>query len=37
MTLAAPRSGIVEIATERAPFDEIVARYLKAVGDRVRS
>jgi len=32
--LAAPRSGIVEIAgPERAPFNEIVARYLKAVGD----
>src|SRR6267378_949736 len=32
--LAAPRSGIVEIACpERAPFNEIVARYLKAVGD----
>jgi uncharacterized protein YbjT (DUF2867 family) len=31
---AAPRSGIVEIAgPERAPFNEIVARYLKAVGD----
>src|SRR6266536_1983784 len=28
------RSGIVEIAgPERAPFNEIVARYLKAVGD----
>ena len=32
--LAAPRNGIVEIAgPERAPFYEIVARYLKAVGD----
>ena len=32
--LAAPRSGIVEIAgPERAPFNEIIARYLKAVGD----
>src|SRR6266481_2896257 len=32
--LAAQRSGIVEIAgPERAPFNEIVARYLKAVGD----
>jgi uncharacterized protein YbjT (DUF2867 family) len=32
--LAAPRSGIVEIAgPERAPFNEVVARYLKAVGD----
>src|SRR6185437_15480507 len=30
----APRNGIVEIAgPERAPLDEIVARYLKAVGD----
>src|SRR3989454_8258693 len=35
VALAAPRSGIVEIAgPERAPFNEIVARYLKAVGDR---
>jgi uncharacterized protein YbjT (DUF2867 family) len=32
--LAAPRNLIVEIAgPERAPFNEIVARYLKAVGD----
>ncbi len=32
--LAPPRNGIVEIAgPERAPFDAIVARYLKAVGD----
>ena len=32
--VAAPRNGIVEIAgPERAPFNEIVARYLKAVGD----
>ncbi|HEX5605829.1 MAG TPA: NmrA family transcriptional regulator, partial [Candidatus Binatia bacterium] len=32
--LAAPRNGTVEIAgPERAPFDQIVARYLKAVGD----
>jgi uncharacterized protein YbjT (DUF2867 family) len=32
--LAAPRNGIVEIAgPERAPFNEIVALYLKAVGD----
>src|SRR4029077_6558199 len=31
---AAPRNGIVEIAgPERATFNEIVARYLKAVGD----
>jgi uncharacterized protein YbjT (DUF2867 family) len=34
MALAAPLNGIVEIAgPERAPFNEIVARYLKAVGD----
>jgi uncharacterized protein YbjT (DUF2867 family) len=34
VALAAPRNGIVEIAgAERAPFNEIVARYLKAVGD----
>jgi uncharacterized protein YbjT (DUF2867 family) len=34
VALAAPRNGIVEIAgPERAPFHEIVARYLKAVGD----
>src|SRR5881397_780695 len=34
VALAAPRSGIVEIAVpERGPFNEIVARYLKAVGD----
>jgi len=32
--LAPPKNGIVEIAgPERAPFSEIVARYLKAVGD----
>ena len=32
--LAAPRNGIVEIAgPERAPFNELVARYLKAIGD----
>src|SRR3954451_23586342 len=32
--LAAPRNGIVEIAgPERAPFNEIVARYVKAIGD----
>jgi uncharacterized protein YbjT (DUF2867 family) len=31
---ATPRNGIVEIAgPERAPFNEIVARYLKAIGD----
>jgi uncharacterized protein YbjT (DUF2867 family) len=35
VALGAPRSGIVEIAgPERAPFNEIVARYLKAVGDQ---
>jgi uncharacterized protein YbjT (DUF2867 family) len=35
VALAAPRNGIVEIAgPERAPFNEIVDRYLKAVGDR---
>lgn len=34
VALAPPRNGIVEIAgPERAPFNEIVARYLKAVGD----
>ena len=34
VALAAPRGGIVEIAgPERAPFNEIVARYLKAIGD----
>src|ERR1700752_2440631 len=34
VALAAPRNGIVEIAgPERAPFSDIVARYLKAVGD----
>ena len=34
VALAAPRNGIVEIAgPERAPFNEIVARYLKALGD----
>ncbi|HEV2100221.1 MAG TPA: SDR family oxidoreductase [Stellaceae bacterium] len=33
-TTAPPRNGIVEIAgPERAPFNEIVARYLTAVGD----
>ncbi len=31
VALAAPRSGIIEIAgPERAPFNEIVARYLKS-------
>src|SRR5207244_10253197 len=34
VALAPPRGGVVEIAgPERAPFDEIVGRYLKAVGD----
>jgi uncharacterized protein YbjT (DUF2867 family) len=34
VALAAPRNGIVEIAgPERAPFNEIVARYLKDIGD----
>lgn len=32
--LAPPRNGIVEIAgPERAPFNEIVGRYLQAIGD----
>ena len=34
VALAGPRNGIVEIAgPERAPFNEIIARYLKAVDD----
>jgi len=34
VALAAPRNGIVEIAgPERAPFNQIIARYLKGVGD----
>src|SRR5689334_16175472 len=34
VALATPRNGRVEIAgPERAPFNEIVARYLKAIGD----
>jgi len=34
LALAAPRGGTIEIAgPERAPFNEIIARYLKAVGD----
>src|ERR1700759_5641662 len=34
VAIAAPRNGIVDIAgPERAPFNEIIARYLKAVGD----
>jgi uncharacterized protein YbjT (DUF2867 family) len=34
VALAPPRNGRIDIAgPERAPFDEIIARYLKAVGD----
>src|SRR6201991_4555847 len=34
VALSAPQNGIIEIAgPERAPFNEIVARYLKGVGD----
>jgi uncharacterized protein YbjT (DUF2867 family) len=34
VAVAAPRNGIVEIAgPERAPFNEIIVRYLKAIGD----
>jgi uncharacterized protein YbjT (DUF2867 family) len=34
VALATPPNGVVEIAgPERAPFNEIVARFLKAVGD----
>ena len=34
VALATPRNGIVEIAgPERAPLSDIIARYLKAVGD----
>src|ERR1700722_13410186 len=34
VALAPPRNGIVEIAgPERGPFNEIIARYLKAAGD----
>jgi uncharacterized protein YbjT (DUF2867 family) len=34
VALAAPRNSVVDIAgPEQAPFNEIVARYLKAVGD----
>src|SRR5262244_4080378 len=34
VALAPPRNGIVEIAgPERAPFNEIVSRYLRAIGD----
>src|SRR4051794_2907196 len=35
VALATPRNGVVEIAgPERAPFNQIIARYLKAIGDR---
>jgi uncharacterized protein YbjT (DUF2867 family) len=34
VALATPRNGIVDIAgPEQAPFNELIARYLKAVGD----
>jgi uncharacterized protein YbjT (DUF2867 family) len=34
LAVAVPRNGIVEIAgPERAPFNKLVARFLKAVGD----
>jgi uncharacterized protein YbjT (DUF2867 family) len=34
VALATPRNGIVEIAgPERTPFNEIIAHYLKAIGD----
>jgi uncharacterized protein YbjT (DUF2867 family) len=34
VALGAPRNGIVDIAgPERAPFNQFIARYLKAVGD----
>jgi len=34
VALSGPRNGIVDIAgPERAPFNEIIARYLKAIGD----
>jgi uncharacterized protein YbjT (DUF2867 family) len=34
VALESPRNGIVEVAgPEQAPFDEMIARYLKAVGD----
>ena len=34
VALAPPRNGIVEIAgPERAPFNDIIARYLKAIAD----
>jgi uncharacterized protein YbjT (DUF2867 family) len=35
VALANPRNGTIEIAgPERAPFNEIIGRYLKAIGDR---
>jgi len=35
VALANPRNGTIEMAGPgRAPFNEIVARYLKAVGDQ---
>jgi uncharacterized protein YbjT (DUF2867 family) len=34
VALGAPQNGILDIAgPERAPFNEIIARYLKAIGD----
>jgi uncharacterized protein YbjT (DUF2867 family) len=34
VALSEPRNGMIEIAgPERAPFNELVARYLKAIGD----
>jgi uncharacterized protein YbjT (DUF2867 family) len=34
VALRAPRNGLVDIAgPQRAPFNEIIARYLKAIGD----
>ena len=34
VALEPPRNGILDIAgPERAPFNEMIARYLKAVGD----
>jgi uncharacterized protein YbjT (DUF2867 family) len=37
VALGQPRNGIIEIAgPERAPFHELVARYLTALGDRRR-
>jgi uncharacterized protein YbjT (DUF2867 family) len=34
VAVAAPQNGIIEIAgRERAPFNEVIARYLKAVSD----